>query len=236
MLKYIVLLVITLCLGLYYQQETSLQQQTPTPFINAPYFSMDWHIYTFGNQSTPPINAPFNPNIRLRGTGKTYYDIENWKMLEVYNDFCIPIFTLPTRNFNFPCKFLNVNNISYLINIGKPTLERPECCIFQKDFHPPLQTFAVDTNMSFLGSYLIQNEWSQVFWLDGPMPAPFFYGWKQEQSVGGYPVPSMFSFPTVPPEDWTQQDFFNYKFERPDPSVFNLPNACASAKMCIWSA
>jgi hypothetical protein len=76
-------------------------------------------------------------------------------MIEIYKDFCIPIFTLPTTNYDFPCNFLNVNNISYLINTGTPTKERPACCIFQKDFHPPLQTFAVDANMTYYGSYLI---------------------------------------------------------------------------------
>ncbi len=47
-------------------------------------------------------------------------------MIEIYNDFCVPIF--PDGNFEFPCVFFNTNETSYLIT--HKVKNNPECCIF----------------------------------------------------------------------------------------------------------
>ena len=82
---------------------------------------MEWRIVTTEEKIVPPIDDTTQTIIRLRGKGRTYYNWEDRSMLEIYDDFCIPIFQEPTTDFNFQCHFLNVGEKVYLM--------------FQQDLH-----------------------------------------------------------------------------------------------------
>ena len=225
--KKIYLLIISLLIGVAYAS----QEADPLPPINPNYYSMSWNIYLIGENVSVPIDPSRDPILR-KGTGKTFYNWEHRQMLEVYETFCIPIFELPTTDFNFRCKFLNTNETVYLLVQGSET--RPPCCIFSQNFHPPLPTFARDNKLVYNGTYSLEQGEYDAYWLNIPLPGPFLYGWYKN-ATDGVRAPSLFAFPTVPPQVWTQQDFFDFKVERPDPSVFEVPDYCADAKPCVWA-
>ena len=66
-----------------------------------------------------------------------------------------------------------------------------------------------------------------------PAPGPFWYGWFKNKIVDGYRVPASFAFLTISPEDWTTQNFFNFKHERPPKSVFEVPDECKDVDPCV---
>jgi len=199
--------------------------------INPDYYSMEWRIFTTEDKLAPPIDDTNSKDIRLRGTGKTYYDWSKRSMLEIYNDFCIPIFQNPTTDFNFQCHFLNVGEKVYLRVFNVPT--RPPCCLFAEDFHPPLPTFAVDNKLPYNSTISIAGEEADYWSMNIPPPGPFWYGWYKNKIVDGYRVPAAFAFLTVSPEDWTSQNFFNFKHERPPQSVFDIPEECQNPEPCV---
>ena len=57
-------------------------------------------------------------------------------MREIYHDFCVPIFPNGTH---WPCEFLNVDGISYLISSGASPYAT--CCVLRKPFYPPSPDF-----------------------------------------------------------------------------------------------
>ena len=199
------------------------------PPINPNYYSFEWKIFTTATENPPPIDHTTSKDIRLMGNGRTYYDWEKRSMLEIYDDFCVPIFEYPNKNFRFPCQFLNVEEKVFLRIFDEPS--RPECCLFAENFHPPKPTFAVDNKLTYNSTITIDNDIVDFFTLNIPTPGPFYYGWKKEK-INGFRVPAAFSFPTVEPEGWTEQNFFNFKNEKPAKEIFEIPEECKNIKPC----
>jgi hypothetical protein len=198
------------------------------PPTNPIFYQMEWNIYTVDKSNPPPINTTI---ARLNGTGRTFYDWESRSMLEIYDNFCVPIFESPNKDFKFPCHFLNTGEVVYLKVFNNPN--RPACCIFARDFHPPKPTFAIDTNLTYNATTFIDNNLVDFWTMNIPPPGPFYYGWYRNITINGYRQPAAFAFLTVEPEDFTQQNFYNFKLVRPDKSVFEVSNECLKSADCV---
>lgn len=202
------------------------------PPINANYYMMEWNIFTTDTSHPPPINEKLHPEyIRHLGTGRTYYDWEERSMLEVYDNFCVPIFENPNTDFQFPCQFLNVNEKVYLRVFNNTS--RPSCCLFAENFHPPLPSFAYDNNLKYNSTIkMYDNKYADFWSFNIPPPGPFWYGWYRE-SINGHRIPASFAFLTVEPEGWTIQNFFNYLNEKPSKEIFEIPKECKNVLKCV---
>lgn len=125
---------------------------------------------------------------------------------------------------------MNTGEVAYILTYNHPT--RPPCCVFFRDFHPPTPTFARDNHLKHRGTHSINGENADFYWLDIPRPGPFIYAWFTGEN-GKTVRPASFSFPTVPPEEWTVQNFENFVLGDPDNSFFQVPDTCIAAKDCV---
>jgi len=101
----------------------------PTPPSWPDQFVMNWTLY-YAPQITnqPPYSNNGIPNPPYcAGRGSTFYDWSTSSMLEVYDDFCVPIFP---NGSNWRCHFLNTQNIAYLITFEDRPPNQPPCWYF----------------------------------------------------------------------------------------------------------
>ena len=118
-------------------------------------FQTQWRmVATINNNISIPLDwNPLPPKgvQYLVGSGSTYYYWERKAMLEIYDDFCVPIFgPLDDKTNLFKCNFLNVNLTSYLIS--EPPSPFPSCCVFGSQvFHPPAPDFLKHMNFNSTG-------------------------------------------------------------------------------------
>ena len=175
---------------------------------------MSWNMYEVNSTESPPFDKI--PNEYLVTHGETHYDWIEKKMVEVYYDQCINIFSLGN---NFSCKFISVKNKTYLIKFPIGQLKSPKsCCLWSKgDFWAPRPD--VLHNFSFQKKSRYSNNVVNWWIYDIPLPGPFGYGTKDES---GEPV--AFWFPVI--GAWVQQNFSEYKIEKPNPKEFVLPSLC----------
>uniref|UniRef100_A0A7M6DM41 Cnidarian restricted protein n=1 Tax=Clytia hemisphaerica TaxID=252671 RepID=A0A7M6DM41_9CNID len=104
-----------------------------------PYFTTEWIIYdTLVENPGPPFADQPNKTPFRAGHGWTYYDWERKSILELYDDFCLPIFD---KDPDWRCHFLNTNETSFLISLD-PSSPYPECCIFGRPWNAPAPNFA----------------------------------------------------------------------------------------------
>jgi hypothetical protein len=221
-----------------------LQDKPSKPPINPAYYIQEWDIYTMSQHTHPPEDPEIKGNYRLKSHGTTYYDWSMRSMLQVYDDWCVPIVSPAVDEgfFQFSCKYLNINNITYLIipNYDK----RPKCCKFVLDrenpnvpFHPPNpNAVAEEEDTEYVGDKIFGNGEEVEYWTTNQDPqvgGPFYYGWYKNVFDRGYRAPAAFAFATVPPEDFTHQTFYNFQVVRPKPNVFTLPEECQEdIKVC----
>lgn len=101
------------------------------PVGYSPQMQMNWTMYSATDfYPLPPYaNEPPAPYTAARGT--TYYDFKKLSMVEIYHDWCIPIF--PNGN-DWKCIFLNTHNTTWLINDSP---DMGPCCVFGKPWLPP---------------------------------------------------------------------------------------------------
>ena len=217
---------------LKYSKQSIKEPQRP---LLAPHFTMKWRIVasTNDNSSIPLDWHPLPPkNVKyMLGTGTTYYDWSQKAMLEVYDDYCVPIFGPLTDKINqFRCNFLNVNLTSYLISLDPSPF--PKCCVFgEQVFHPPEPTFL--NNMFYNSSAALFGKPVDWWVLDTDQndPAePFGYGFYPKDQVSGYQTPAAFWFRTV--DGFSIQYFKDFEVKKPDPSVWKLPSYCVNAPSC----
>jgi hypothetical protein len=201
------------------------------------YFTYQWtmaHIYD--DIQLPPYSTIPTVNTTV-GRGRTYYDWSLPAMIEYYYDICIPIFE--ATNNNFTCNFLNVNNTAFLVVTDPRATGRPPCCIFGKPWSPPAPDFLQKAaEVKYNGTGVFYNR--PVLWwvLDdpqdpaGPFGYSFFEDTCQPSSSNGNITctPSQFFFRAT--TGFASQFFDNYKVEKPNPVVFDIPESCLTAKEC----
>jgi len=201
------------------------------------YFTYQWTMaHVYDDIQLPPYDSIPTVNTTL-GRGRTYYDWSLSAMIEYYYDICIPIFESTSNNFT--CNFLNVNGTAYIVVPNPRATGRPPCCIFQKPWNPPAPDFlqkAAGVKYNGTGVY---NTRPVLWWvLDDPQdPAgPFGYSFFEDTCRSSSTVenmmctPSQFFFRAT--TGFASQFFDNYAVEKPDPSVFSIPDSCNNAKEC----
>jgi hypothetical protein len=197
----------------------------PEPGIWPDTWSTDWIITNHPGEDPVPPYGSVVPGPMVQGTGKTYYDWTTQSMLEIYYDFCVPIFSYGN---DWRCRFLIVDQVSYLMVMDPVQVEVPKnCCVFMNPFHPPPPNFAVRAQMPYNtttelgpGTGDRKVNW---FVLDGPEPMPFGYGFEDANPNN----PGGFFFRGY--QGWTQQDFFNFQAGPVPSDVFDLPSSCKAA-------
>jgi len=193
---------------------------SPRPPLWDNFYSMDWEMYELDPALyTPPVLEM--PADRLVSRGETHYDWTKRKMVEVYKDRCINIFS---NGNDFSCKFFSTYGRTFLIRYDLGDTTRPRsCCEIEGDFWAPRKD--VLRNMGFQKETGAGATLTQWWLLDTPLPGPFGYGtMKRSQN------PKAFWFPVI--GAWVQQNFFNYSEEQPPSSVFSMPRICRDAPVC----
>jgi hypothetical protein len=175
---------------------------------------MRWNMHEFSSSQRPPFAEFPRPSAMIKG--KTYYDWSRKSMTEIYQERCIDIFP---RGRDFPCQFLSVDEKTFFIVFAPDKSDQIEsCCLWRKDkFYAPrpdvLNILEKDQDMDIQGS-------SVSWWiLDIELPGPFGYGLYANTNV-----PYAFWFPVI--SGWVQQNFHQFKHEKPNPEVFEIPMMC----------
>ncbi|CAF1364879.1 unnamed protein product [Rotaria sordida] len=219
----------------------------PLTFINsqstAPiwpnYFTYQWTMaHVYDDIQLPPYSTIPMLNTTV-GRGRTYYDWSLPAMIEYYYDICIPIFEATSNNFT--CNFLNVNEIAYLVVTDPRATGRPPCCIYQNPWNPPAPDFLQKApGAKYNGTGVFYTRPVRWWVLDDPQdPAgPFGYSFFEDTCKSSSSLtpenmmctPSQFFFRAT--TGFASQFFDNYKVEKPDPSVFTVPDSCIDAQPC----
>ncbi|CAF2461586.1 unnamed protein product [Rotaria sp. Silwood2] len=215
---------------------TFINGQPPAP-IWPNYFTYQWTMaHVYDDIQLPPYNTIPIANTTV-GRGRTYYDWSLPAMIEYYYDICIPIFEATSNNFT--CNFLNANGIAYLVVTDPRATGRPPCCIYQNPWSPPAPDFLQKApGVKYNGTGVFYTR--PVFWwvLDDPQdPAgPFGYSFFEDTcrssstSKNLMCTPSQFFFRAT--SGFASQFFDDYRVEKPDPSVFTIPDSCSNAQPC----
>jgi len=199
-------------------------------------FQMQWRmVATINNNISIPLDwNPLPPKgvQYLVGSGSTYYDWDRKAMLEIYDDFCVPIFgPLGDRTNLFKCNFLNVNLTSYLIS--EPPSPFPSCCVFGSQvFHPPAPDFLKHMNFNSAGQLFDkQVDWWVLDTNTDDPAEPFGYGfYKNINPETKIRDPAAFWFRTV--NGFTVQYFRKFEIKTPNQSTWDLPKICINAPSC----
>jgi len=211
------------------------------PKINAvpvmpPHYIMNFIQYeVFDPKVYPPYSGNGLPPVKEYNVsyGQTYYDWSKFAMIENYT-YCVPIFTQGNR---WPCEFLNVNNISYLLSWGSSPF--PPCCIFEQPWRPVGPRFL--DKLSYNKTTILQGK-SVDWWVlgaDNPMNV-FGYGIYPDVVNNTYYQPAVFYFAglynisNALTEGWCSQQFVDFQFVVPPEDVWNVPEDCVNAVKCNW--
>ncbi|CAF0904993.1 unnamed protein product [Adineta ricciae] len=216
----------------------TLASSQPTPPVWPNYFTYQWTMaHVYDDIQLPPYSTIPTANTTT-GRGRTYYDWSIRSMIEYYYDICIPIFEATTNNFT--CNFLNTNGTAYLVVTDPRATGRPPCCIFGKPWSPPAPDFIrTAAGVKYNGTGVFYDR--PVLWwvLDDPQdPAgPFGYSFFEDTCRSSSAAandktctPSQFFFRAT--TGFASQFFDNYIVEKPDPSVFAIPDSCLTATEC----
>lgn len=202
-------------------------------FATAPewplYFVTNWTIYNVPHTDPwPPYDAP-PPLPYSAGRGRTYYDWTISSMLEVYDDFCVPIFQ---NGSQWKCHFLNTKGVSYLIS-SDPKSFYPPCCVFGKPWSPPAPNFLQNRAILENGTSTLDGRSVSWWVMNGTAEegAPFGYGFYGDTKQN-WRIPAAFYFRGF--VGWTQQNFFDWSPEKPSSSVFDVPSQCNNAPDCNY--
>jgi len=200
-------------------------------------FTVEWKFYFVPDDSDVPPYTPYPTTPYNVTNGRSYYynneetGVRNMK--EVYDTYCIPVFgsylSPMGRENKYSCDFLNVGatNISYVVlHEDRPPLT-PECCIIGQPFHAPPQDFASSMPVHWtekVGDVTV--DWNAVEDKDAGI---FSYGFVSETTS----VPFAFYMKGIPwIANWMWQRFTDFKEEEPPASVWEIPEACNTAKVC----
>eukprot|EP01125_Pyxidicula_operculata_P021743 TRINITY_DN8603_c0_g1_i1.p1 TRINITY_DN8603_c0_g1~~TRINITY_DN8603_c0_g1_i1.p1 ORF type:complete len:268 (-),score=39.00 TRINITY_DN8603_c0_g1_i1:153-956(-) len=226
-----ILILLGACILAVYSHGVRVQ---PTPLApRLPNFlTQDWLIISNITLSPPFKSPPSGPNV-LVGKGKTFFDWTIRSIVEVYYDYCIPIWPdFPQSQSNkFPCTFVNGPYAKSFVITGA---DRPKnwpgpCCLFGDPWYAPPPNFA-QLYMSYYGYNTIDGKFTQVYWMQtGDVGGgPFYYEFYNNNAT----TPASFAFPGLPTTNnistYIIQYFSDWTYEQPDPSVFEMPPECAN--------
>jgi len=193
----------------------------------------NWTIYNVPHDTPAPPYVPVPLPPYQAGRGSTYYDFSMGSILEVYDDFCVPIFE---NGSNWRCHFLNTPygetpvDTSFLITFeDHPDPHRPPCCVFAQPWFPPPPDFLNRVQAPFNQTTKYMSTVTDWWVYGGPPDGPFLYGFTRD-SVAGWRVPGGFSFAAI--QGWAAQHFHEWSPTKPSSSVFTVPDSCAQAKDC----
>lgn len=196
--------------------------ETPQPGVWPNLWVAEWTIFDHPGELPEPPYADMPPAPYRAGRGRTYYDYPKQQMLEVYEDFCVPIFSFSVAK----CRFLIRDQTAYMTEINEDLTVR-NCCIFEKPFHPPAPDFILkNPEIKFNTTNVIAGQTVDWFVLVGPEPAPFGYGFFSPTKT-----PAAFYFRGA--KGWTQQNFEHFRAVSSIPeTLFALPPQCNTDKRC----
>lgn len=214
----------------------------------APWFTVEWiFYYVFDPANIPPYFPVPKGNFTFTH-GRTYYDDTTSHgrcMREVYDERCIPIFftDVLSINNNYSCDFLNVGSTqtAYLILHDDRPKGAPECCIIGQPFHPPPRNFSDNLYIKKVSTIEdIDIDWNGLTLDDAGI---FLYGFYNKTTKIPYdPIPAsrpyvfyMMGAPQI--ATWMYQKFGDWDpFNKPDQSIWDIPNSCQEATVCPgWS-
>ncbi|KYQ96748.1 hypothetical protein DLAC_04047 [Tieghemostelium lacteum] len=192
------------------------------------YFTAQWNLqYTTSSNEPPYGNYP--PAPYKVGRGLTFYDSTVESMLEVYLDFCVPIFM---NGSDWTCNFLNVNGISYLISDdpNRPDYV-PDCCVFGDPWYPPQPNFLETSGAVQNVTSVIDCEPVEYWTIYLQDSGNFGYGFFANGTTDGWSQPASFYFAAAP-LGWTIQNFFDFQVNQPIESTWTIPDSCSTAVSC----
>lgn len=148
-----------------------------TPNLPERYFTDFVFWYTTGEGVQPPwLQLPPRVSSYVLGRGKTWYSWHNRKCIELYLDFCVPIFY---PNSYFPCVIFNFNETAYLMTDVK--YRYSGCCVYKKPWSPPrpdfMKAFALFYKFNN-NAFNISTDWWEIPDFKKGLKVPFGgYGW-----------------------------------------------------------
>jgi hypothetical protein len=177
-------------------------------------FSMQWNMFEVKSQRKP------KPYKILRG--ETHYDWQKQIIVENYFDECINIFA---SGNNFSCKFISKKNKTYLVKYKLGNFSSAKsCCMWSSgNFYAPRP----DVLKNMLKHKTTINNGEEVNWwlLDSPSPGPFGFGTLKNN------IPYAFWFPVI--GAFVQQEFYDYKSQKPADLDLAVPQICIKNKLKI---
>jgi len=190
------------------------------------WFTTSWVMYSTPMDDPAPPYTPLPLPPYTAGRGSTYYDWTSLSMLEVYDDFCVPIFV---NGSNWRCHFLNTQNVSYLITFPGDGAPFPPCCVFLQPWQPPAPNF-IDP-IPYNTTANLYGQLSDWYVLSGSDPVlPFGYGFYEDSANAGHQIPSTFYFRGI--TGFTSQEFHSFQPVRPPASTWTIPPECNAAPNC----
>jgi hypothetical protein len=135
----------------------TLQQEAPSTPAKFPYvYISDFTIYFFTKDVILPTND-YIKNAVLRSKGRTFYDWNKKRFLDVYDEVCPPTRTSQKSSIKYPCKTLmkQLGENQYIQYGLKKLAKFEDRCCKLNDY--PLQK----------RDFLQVKDWKQNFELDG---------------------------------------------------------------------
>ena len=168
---------------------------------------------------------------------EAFYDWSIRSLRETYHDICVPIFP---GGAEWSCDFLNTNGAAYLLQHDDRAPGQPECCVFERPWSPPAPDFLSHAGLPYLKNTTYDGT-TVMWWQTTDVPpssgGPFGYGYSVQDD--GSLAPYAFYFGGF----WrrangtleqasTMQYYEDFRAEKPPPSTWELPAACAAAPNC----
>jgi hypothetical protein len=208
------------------------------PPLVPPYYYAEFEIYAIpkdAKDNTPYDYTKYPDQSKIKkGTGKTYYNTLTNSYIDIYPDkFCAPILL---DTYEFPCKFLNINNNYYAITAGLPDFKY-KCCLvadkipnFKQDF---LRKKDSDGNYVgiYKGEYQLRNVATEYY--NAELQEDTQYGFYSEYTLGqpgsSYPVFAYTNNKNTNVKldiSYTQKIYTKFEMTVPNQSIFDLPEEC----------
>jgi len=206
------------------------------------WWTASWTIISNITQEPPysPYGYPSSVNQTLYyGTGYALYDWSQKLYIEVYNDYCIPIwedFQMPTLGF-FPCTFLNsYDHRSYVLtnDATRPKGWPGPCCLFGNPFYPPSPDFP-QLWMPYEKQSNINGTATYVYGVNTGAVGGGIFRFEIYNNDGR--SPASFSFPGIPTptgkDTWVIQVYNDFRaWDKPSSDVWTIPESCLKAPNC----
>lgn len=204
-------------------------------------FVHEWRMFFIPDETDTPPYGDNNLVPRTAynvTTGRTYYTVvdaekEIYSMQETFDQFCVPLFfdlTSPLAySNNYSCKQLNVGGVAYAILSDDRPESAPECCIVGQPMYAPSPSWADG----------MARRWRDM---DGDVPVDWNASWDAEDGIHAFGWNSnttyahaLYSRGPAYLANWVYMLFGELQEVEPPASVWEVPEACASATPCMGS-